>query len=106
MQKFFKDLLIFQIDRQVKSLFKSFLDILEDQKNDIKSLEDTLTGCGFEINKKSEEKFNKYRRTVLNNSNNTIRELSLLINKFDFNEEIPYNNDEITEKSKNETIQS
>lgn len=104
MQKIFRDLLIFQIDRQIKSLFKSFLDILEDQKNDNKNLEDTLIGCGFEIDKKSEEKFNKYRRTVLNNSNNTIRELSMLINKFDSSEEITYNNN-ITEKN-NETIQS
>lgn len=99
MHKLLKELLIFQIDRQIKCLFKAFLEILEDQRNDIKNLEDTLAGAGFEITKKSDEKYQKYRKTVLNNSNNTIRELTMLINKFNVkqSQEIDYNNSEIYE---------
>lgn len=64
-----KDILLFQVHKQVKSLFVSFLEIIEDLQAD---------GYVF-----SEDKRVNLRKRVLSNGNNTIRNLEQLLEKLD-----------------------
>lgn len=64
-----KDFLSFQVSRKVTSLYKSFLFILED-----------LQDSGYNI---SDSVFQRYRKRVLDNGNDSIREIEELLEKLD-----------------------
>lgn len=76
-----KDLAVFQINRNIKQLMNLTLSSLEEQRDDIIKLEQTLVKIGFEIEQNAEIDYNKYRKQLLDRGNNTIRELTELINK-------------------------
>ena len=57
----FRQFLSFQVNRKVKNLYKNFLFILED-----------INADGYNI---SEEDFQRYRKRVLDQGNDTVREL-------------------------------
>jgi hypothetical protein len=62
-----KDFLSFQVNRKVTSLYKSFLFILED-----------LQDSGYNI---SDSVFQRYRKRVLDNGNDAIREIEEILEK-------------------------
>ena len=64
-----KDFLSFQVNRKVTSLYKSFLFILED-----------LQDSGYNI---SDSVFQRYRKRVLDNGNDSIRGIEELLEKLD-----------------------
>jgi hypothetical protein len=63
-----KELLRFQINRQITNLYKQFLIILEDYPNDYPSLSDAYT---------------KARKRVLDAGNGSIREIEELLENLD-----------------------
>lgn len=62
-----KNFLSFQVNRKVTSLYKSFLFILED-----------LQDSGYNI---SDSVFQRYRKRVLDNGNDAIREIEEILEK-------------------------
>ena len=64
-----KDFLEFQINRKVKNLYKNFLFILED-----------LKAQGYDID---EDMYQRCRKRVLDQGNDTIREIEDYLNNFD-----------------------
>ena len=64
-----KEFLQFQVQRKVVSLYKSFLFILED-----------LKAQGYDID---EDMYQRYRKRVLDQGNDTIREIEDYLNNFD-----------------------
>ena len=64
-----KEFLQFQVQRKVVSLYKSFLFILED-----------LKAQGYDID---EDMFQRSRKRVLDQGNDTIREIEDYLNNFD-----------------------
>ena len=64
-----KEFLQFQVQRKVVSLYKSFLFILED-----------LKAQGYDID---EEMYQRCRKRVLDQGNDTIREIEDYLNNFD-----------------------
>ena len=65
----FRQFLSFQVNRKVKNLYKNFLFILEDINTD-----------GYNI---SEEDFQRYRKLILDQGNDTVRELEEYLDSFD-----------------------
>lgn len=65
----FRQFLSFQVNRKVKNLYKNFLFILED-----------INADGYNI---SEEDFQRYRKRVLDQGNDTVRELEEYLDSFD-----------------------
>ena len=65
----YRNFLSFQMQRKVKNLYKQFLFILED-----------LDADGYHI---SEEDFQRYRKRVLDQGNDTLRELDEYLDNFD-----------------------
>jgi len=63
------EFLKFQINRKIVDLFKSFLVLLEDMKDDEFNISDAY--------------FQKMRKKVLSNGNDCIRELEDYLNKFE-----------------------
>ena len=63
-----KEFLQFQIEKHIKYLFKSYLVLLEEFKDD---------------NILSEEYYSKLRKEILTNGNNSIRELADYLERFD-----------------------
>jgi hypothetical protein len=66
-----KEYVMFQLRRKITNLYKQFLFILEDAHNSKYNTTD--------------EAYQKYRKRVLDNGNDTIREIEEDISKFDFN---------------------
>lgn len=66
-----KEYVMFQLRRKITNLYKQFLFILEDAHNSKYNTND--------------EAYQKYRKRVLDNGNDTIREIEEDISKFDFN---------------------
>jgi len=64
-----KDFLEFQINRKVKNLYKNFLFILEDLKDEDYNID--------------EETYQKLRKRVLDYGNDTTREIEDYLNNFD-----------------------
>lgn len=63
-----RDLLVYQVSREFISLSKYFLILLEDLR------EQNIIG---------EDEFSKYRKKILDSGNDSIRNLSSFIDKFD-----------------------
>lgn len=66
-----KEYVIFQLKRKVTNLYKQFLFILED----IDTSKYNMTN----------EAYQKYRKRILDNGNDTIREIQEELEKFNFN---------------------
>lgn len=80
-----KDLLNFQIHRNIISLGKTFLLILEDNRDYILKLEKLMFDMGLEGYEIGLEKYQKDRKRCLDETNYKIRELQNFIEKFDIN---------------------
>jgi len=65
-----KEYVLFQIRRKITNLYKQFLFILEDANNSKYNTNDEI--------------YQKHRKRVLDNGNDTIREIEEDMSKFDF----------------------
>lgn len=77
-----KEIVLFQIDRQIKSLFKDCLILIEERDAYIKRLEKTLSDMGITVYENSPVDYQKDRKIVLSRGNDKIRELTELIEAF------------------------
>ena len=82
--KSINDVVIFQLNRRILSNAKDILNILENQMEYAQKLEKLLIQAGIEDFKMAEQDFRNGRKRVLDISNESIRELTSLIEKFDF----------------------
>lgn len=73
----------FQIDRQIKSLFKNYLILIEERDSYIQKLEKTLVDMGIDAYQQSRIDYQKDRKYILSQGNNAIRELTDLIENFE-----------------------
>lgn len=80
---FSKDLLNFQINRNIKSLGKSFLGILEENRDYILRLEKVLDTMGLEGFNKGNDEFCRFRKRILDQINQTDRFLRDFVDKVD-----------------------
>ena len=81
-----KEFLDFQINRQLIDLAKELLNIIDNNEEYIKKLENIIRETGvLEYNNYDRPNMNKDRKRVLDKSNNTIRNLQGLIEKLDIN---------------------
>lgn len=81
-----KEFLDFQINRQLIDLAKELLNIIDNNEEYIKKLENIIKETGVsEYDNYDRPNMNKDRKRVLDKSNNTIRNLQGLIEKLDIN---------------------
>jgi hypothetical protein len=83
------NIIYLQTSKEITSLFKSFLEDLENQKKDHDlMMAKVAEKCGQDyansINFFSDEKYNHIRKRVLDHGNETSRQLSAFLDYFDF----------------------
>jgi len=78
------EVLKFQLKRDVYFLMKMSLELLEKDRDNGLKLEKLLESAGFEDKElfKSEENFKNARKVVLDNFNNSLKEINDLVEKF------------------------
>ncbi len=79
-----EDIVAFQISRQLINFTKNTLLILEKHKDYAAQLEKTLSEMGVAEYNDSDKNFKEARKAIFDWAGNTTRELTTLINKFDF----------------------
>lgn len=79
-----KSLVLFQIERKFKNFGRVALEKLQESHEYIKSLESVLIKMGIneEAYKNSEFQFNKDRKAILDSLNDSLRELTQLVEGF------------------------
>lgn len=79
------NILNFQVERKLKYVARTALELLEQNHIYIKSLENVLIKMGIneEVYSNSEFQYNKDRKKVLDQLNNSLRELDEFVKSFD-----------------------
>lgn len=78
-----KEIVLFQIERQIKSLYKDCLILIENRDEYIKKLENLLIEMGIDAYKASEIDYQKDRKYILCKGNDKIRELQEFVQNFE-----------------------
>lgn len=78
-----KEILQFQVVRQLKSLAKNSLILLEDSHAQIQKLEKTLLDMGITKYSESQYNYQKDRKAILDKLGDAEREIMSFINSFD-----------------------